>query len=282
MNAPQVVLDGVARPAAEARVSPFDRGFLYGDGVFETMRAESGRVLRLDRHLLRLRAGMAALRIDACPAAEPAALAAAASLLLDANGLGGRTAAVKVVVTRGEARGLGFPQSPHPTVLVTAEPWEAPARACAPGWRLHAVTALAPAPIARQKALAYLRMLAARQEALDAGADEALVLDARGKVVETAAGCLLVLTRRGWVRPVHPLQLPGITVAAAAEILRARGLPVAEREMGARELGRCRAAWITSALSLVVPVASVAGRALPSTEAGLAAEVRAALLSPAG
>ncbi len=264
-------------PEAEARISPADRGFLYGDGLFETMRAQDGSVFRLGRHLERLREGLRALRITVPDTTEQRWQLLTATLLVK-NNLGRGTASVKIVVSRGTEHGLGLPGTGSPTVLARAEHYEPPSPAAyRSGWRLHVTAGGFPHAVARHKSLSYLRMLAARQEALDAGADEALVVDTEGSAIETAAGSLLVLGSDGWVRVDHPGRLAGLTVQEVSRLLGHRGAAVSSRRVAADELTSARAVWVLNSLIGIMPVRGIDDAALPETQAQLADELRAEL-----
>jgi branched-chain amino acid aminotransferase len=281
-ESPAVWLDAGFIAETDARISPLDRGFLYGDGLFETMRAEDGKVLRLDLHLRRLGAGLEALRIRLNGVQEET-WAPITNALLVKNGLGRRTASVKAVVSRGIVGGLGFPAAEKPTLLIRAEGYEPPApEVYARGWSLHVTAGGFPHATARHKSLSYLRLLAARQEAVDAGAEEALLVDPEGLVVETAAGSILALTQGGWVRTSHPGQLAGITAGVVAGLLEGRGPGAAVRPMHLRELTAARAVWVLNSLMGIMPVRSIDSAALPETAADLAALLRTQLFKPQG
>ena len=265
--------------SALARISPFDRGMLFGDGLFETMRAQEGKALRLPLHLARLRRGLDFLRIRVEGLTE-ASFAPIIGALLVKNGLARRPASVKIVVSRGEAAGHGLPAPEHPTVLVLAEAYEPPPRSVYhAGWRLAVTPSDGAGTIGAYKTLSYLRLLAARQAARDAGADEALLVDADGAVVETAAGSVLALTGDGWVRPDHPAQLAGITVETVVGLLDRRGQPVRRRRLPLSELLAARAAWVLGSLVGIMPAAFVGDARLAETQADLAEALRGELFA---
>src|SRR3954454_19945578 len=122
-------LDGALLPAGEAWIDPADRGLLLGDGLFETMRAEAGRVLRLARHLARLRGGAGVLGIPV--PRDDAEIERALAETLEANGL--ERAAVRLTLTRGPGpRGLLPPETPQATLMTgpsEVPPPRPPARA---------------------------------------------------------------------------------------------------------------------------------------------------------
>src|SRR3974377_1543456 len=110
-------------PLSQARMSVEDRGFLYGDGFFETLRVEDGHPLFLDEHLDRLQTSAREFRIS-LPMGLP--WQERLDQLLAANGLKQGMAAVKILVTRGEAAGLGLPESLSPTLVIWARPYQPP------------------------------------------------------------------------------------------------------------------------------------------------------------
>ncbi|MBI4798112.1 MAG: aminotransferase class IV [Desulfarculus sp.] len=170
---PVLWLNGAFTPLGQAAVSPLDRGLLYGDGLFETLRAQEGRALFLDEHLARLRASARFLNIPL--AGEPAWPAVMAELLAR-NGLHQGLARVKIVLTRGAEAALGLPAATQPTLMVTAQAYTPPTpQAYGAGWRLHTFTQGAAPALAGHKTLNYLYYLWARQAAGQAGADAATI-----------------------------------------------------------------------------------------------------------
>ena len=174
-------VNGELLPAGEAAVDPRDRGFTLGDGVFETMRVRGGAVLRIERHLSRLRAGAAVLGLSPLPRDED--LADAITRTLAANGL--TDAAVRLTVTRGvpKSRGLLPHPEPSPSLVVHAEPFTGyPAELYDRGARAVVVSILRNehSPLAGVKPLNYLDNVLARREAEARGADDALLLNTAG------------------------------------------------------------------------------------------------------
>jgi branched-subunit amino acid aminotransferase/4-amino-4-deoxychorismate lyase len=255
---PLAWIDGAIVPAARARVSVFDRGFLYGDAFFETLRVKDGRLVLWRPHLRRLRASLAAFGIDPPgPGLEEAARA-----LLAAAGL--REGALRLVVTRGTGEGLLPPPGLRPTVVMTLRPLPAGlARAEASGIaavRLRFGRGLARAD-AGHKSIAYLGSIAGRREAARAGADDALFVESDGRVSEATAGNLLVV-RRGRLRTPPPSSgcLPGVTRAVALSLARRAGLDVREEPIRAADLGRADEILVTGSVVGILPVVRLDGR----------------------
>ena len=274
-----VFLNGRIMPLSEARISPLDRGFQYGDGVFTTVRVESGCPLYLPAHLSRLTRSLKDLRIDWQPLQGmdwPALL----DEILRRNGLHSGLAALKILVTRGVALLLGLPEGGKPTVFVQARPYEPPSpEQYAGGWRLHVCHSGYAPPLAIHKSLNYLFYLAARQEAIDAGADEAVVLDAYGHIAETAAGSLLICSDGVWWTPDSQYQLPGITLQQVRRLFEERGHTVESRSVSLAELAKAQTVWVLNSLIGIMPVRSVAGLELPIPAAKEAAHWRAELFA---
>ncbi len=194
-----VWLNDALTPISQARVSVNDRGFLYGDGLFETLRAEAGRVLFLPEHLERLEASARVFNLP-FPGAVP--WQERLTALLAANGLSLGPARIKILLSRGEAEGLGLPPGPRPTLVIWAQPYTPPSPAeYAGGWPVAVFPEGRSTFVGRHKSLNYLFYLAARQYALDRGAKEALILAADGLVSEGAATSLVYLHQGRYCTP---------------------------------------------------------------------------------
>ncbi len=246
-------LNGALIEAEAARIDPADRGFLLGDGVFETMAATGGMVPELARHYARLCAGAALLRLPVPVSRD--VLRGAISDVLMANGL--QEAALRLTLTRGPgARGL-LPQPPlTPTLLLTSTqmpPAGGPLRLATSTIQRDEAS-----PLCAIKSLNYLPNILARLEAAERGADDALLLNRAGRAAETSAATLFVRIKGTWITP--PLSegaLPGIRRACLLAARRAHEAPITITDLAAAE-----AICVGNALSLR-PVAAVDGRALP-------------------
>jgi branched-chain amino acid aminotransferase len=252
-------------PLEQARVSVNDRGFLYGDGLFETLRGEAGRVQFLAEHLERLRASAQVWRLP-FPGNLP--WQERLAQLLTANGLSRGAARIKILLSRGEAAGLGLPEDCRPTLVIWAEPYTPPSPAeYAAGWPVVVFPEGRSTFVGRHKSLNYLFYLAARQYALDRGVREALLLEADGLVSEGAATSLVYLHRGGYYTPAAASALPGVTVAVLGRGLSARGLILETRPTTVAQLQEADGLWLANSLMGLMPVAAIGGTPMPRSSA---------------
>ena len=269
-DAEVVYCDGAFRPVAEARVSVLDHGLLYGDGVFEGIRAYNGRVFKLDRHIERLVDSAKAIRL-----ALPLAPQAIADLVVETcrrNGL--VDGYIRLLVTRGAGLlGIDPRSCTEPNVIVIARPIPS---FYAEGARTRGATLVTsmlrrPSPDALPasiKSLNYLNNVLARIEATDAGADEALLLDAQGFVAEATADNVFILTGDGCFTPPTTAALKGITRETVIEIARDLGVSVAESRFTLNDLWTAREVWMCGTGAEIVPIRSVDGRVIGTGAAG--------------
>jgi branched-chain amino acid aminotransferase/para-aminobenzoate synthetase component 1 len=269
---PFVWLNGRRLPLGRARISPLDRGLLYGDGLFETLRAERGTIFHLQEHLERFRRSAAALRLPPPPDVDWQAVMMS---LIEANRLLEAVSRIKIVLTRGESSELGLPRSGRGSCLVTAAPYEPPTTArYTRGWRLHVHREGFAPPLSRYKTLNYLYYLAARQAALDAGQDEAVILDAKGHVAETATGALLIERSGSWWIPESPYRLPSVTLDKVTGLLGKRGITVGRIIVSPANLASADRIWVLNSMMGIMPAAAVDGKDLKCKGGTLDASLR--------
>lgn len=248
----------------QARVSVNDRGFQYGDGFFETVRAEEGKVYFLTEHLARLKASAAAFRL-VLPRDLP--WGERLSRLLAANGLDRGPARVKILLTRGSAAGLGLPEDAQPTLVMWARPYEPPSpQEYAAGWPAVIFPERRSTFSGRHKSLNYLFYLAARQYALDCGAREAIILEVEGLVSEGAATSLVYLAQGRYFTPAAASALPGVTVAVLGRALAREGLWLTEVPTTPARLQQADGVWLANSLMGLMPVAAIDGETIPVSE----------------
>jgi branched-chain amino acid aminotransferase len=274
----QVVwLNGRFLPLHEAAVSPMDRGVLYGDGIFETIRAEDGWPLFLDEHLARASHSLALLRIKA---GLPPDIHSVLRELLRLNDLFDNVASLKIVVTRGVGVGIGLPHPTRATICMTSLKYTPPESSIYErGWRLEVFQEGFSPPLSAHKTLNYLFFLVARQAALDAGGDEAVILDHHGKVSETSAGSLMVRSKGIWWTPYSPHQLPGITIRQLSKVLHEVGVEVEQWRATAQDLLDAETIWVVNSMMGIMPVAQVGNQSVPNPSSQEASRLRKLLFA---
>jgi len=286
-----VYLNGEYLPAERALVPAGDRGFLFGDGVYEVTRAIDGRLFAADRHMRRLARGLRALAIDVAPAEQEALLEVSERLLAE-NGLAEREAAVYVQITRGAAlRTHHFPPAgTRPTVYAFA-------------WRLTPIPELRAegAHVVTHPDLRWARCdlktvnllpnVLAKQKAHEAGAFEA-VLVRDGAITEGSHTSIFGVVD-GELR-TYPLThhiLPSITREIVLELAAEAGIEVRQQPIRVEELAHLSEMFLTSTTADVLPIVSVDGRPVGTGRPGpvaarlytrLAELMRAGAAQPAG
>ena len=251
-----VYLNGDLCATADAGIEPYDRGFLLGDGVFETLRARGGRAERLDAHLARLRRGAAVLGIPV-PQSD-SALADALTALLAENRLTNGTASLRITLSRGPGgRGLTPPDPMAPTLLITAS--AASDAPIPPAWvALTDVARNRYSPTANIKCLGYADQVIARMQATNAGCDEALMPNDAGRLACASAANLFLLRSGRLITPsLDEGVLDGITRAALLVLAPGLGLAVEERPVEPAELAQAEAVLLSNSLIGVRAVAQV-------------------------
>ena len=249
-------------PEDEARVSVFDHGLLYGDGVFEGLRSYGGKVFRLDAHLDRLYASARAICLE-IPLPQPA-VARAVTDTLAANGL--VDGYIRLVVTRGAGSlGLDPNKTRHPQVIVIADTISLyPAEFYDRGLRIVTAAtqrtqsaALSP----RIKSLNYLNNIMAKLEGLQAGCVEALMLNHKGEVAEcTGDNVFVVRGHRLLTPPPDAGILEGITRGAVMELALAAGIDCRESTLVRHDLYTADECFLTGTAAEVIPVVEIDGR----------------------
>lgn len=252
-----------------------DRGFLYGDGLFETFRVYGGKPFAWEQHLARLAAGCRRLGIP-----YPGQMIAAGTEEV-LRTIGSADGSLRITVTRGEAgRGLLAPPELEPTVAITFSQGELySAEAYRRGFR--AVTVSFPrnhlSPLVRLKSLNYLENLLGKQEAAAAGADEGIFVNLRGEVAEgTISNIFIVLENRLIVTPpAESGLLPGITRRLVMRLAGKLGYRVCERQVFPGDFFRADEAFLTNSLLEVMPLVSLDGNRVGTGSPGpVARELR--------
>lgn len=253
------VIDGVCVPEAEAKLSVFDRGFLFGDSAFETLRTYHGQPFELDAHLARLARSMDALAFSTVP--PLAALREDVLCGLDKTAHG--ESWIRVYVTRGEGpAGLDPTEARSPVRVVLIDVLRPPAeKLYQKGVRVRCIeTVRAADAIASAKLTNYVAGILATRDARQAGDDEALIVNRSGLVVEGAT--FNVFAVRGDVLSTPAVEegvLDGITRGIVLDLARRDGYRVELRSHTPEELRRASEVFITSSLREVVAVSHIDG-----------------------
>ncbi len=257
-----VYLNGELIEETRARISPADRGFLLGDGLFETVRVYSGKPFALNRHLDRLAEGARALDIAGLPTVDE--LTRIANEVVSENGL--KSARLRFTVSRGEEG------SERPTVLVSATQFfgyserlylEGASAISLAGYRFSS------APLSTLKSTSFLGSVVARLAAGKVGADEAILLNENGEIAEGAmSNAFAVLDGAVYTPPASAGALPGVTRAIVLELSRRLGIPAEERSLTVDDFAGADEAFLTSSLMEVMPLTMLDGRSIGGGKPG--------------
>jgi aminodeoxychorismate lyase len=257
-----VFLNGQFLPETQAVVPVNDRGFLLGDGLFETTRVVRGKPFRFAQHLERLARGADFLKIKL--PFTPKELENFAGRLIEENQM--PEAILRLTLTRGPGgRGYTPDGKSKPTVVMTLHPAPPPNPA---GWnlitssfRIHAAD-----PLSAFKTTSKILNILARAEAVEKGADEALLLNTNGEVAETASGNLF------WIHddaictvPTGHSVLPGVTRAVVLEICHSLGLETNTYVIKPEALHGSNALFVTQSVAGIVPVVTFDGTPVTSS-----------------
>lgn len=265
-----VYLNGDFLPLVDAKISPMDRGFLFGDGIYEVIPSYDGRLVGFGPHLARMSDGLASLEID--PGMTESDWRAIAHELIARNGAG--NIALYFHVSRGAdtRRDHAYPQDIAPTLYAFAFP-------------------IPPAPVADKTRAARFRVNSAEdmrwkrcnikstallgnvmhyQQGHASGSDETILHNAQGEVTEAAACNVFAVSGRNVATPeLDEQKLPGITRQMLLDILRRHtDLEVEERIVTLSELRTADEVWLTSSSKEVVPVVALDGMPVGDGEVG--------------
>lgn len=257
-------LNGRLVPIEQARISVFDHGLLYGDGVFEGIRFYRRRPFKLDAHLDRLLDSARAIALDLPWRRDELAAAVEETVAAYA----GDDGYLRLVATRGEgALGIDPTSCTQPSLFVIADHLRmVPHETREKGARLiiAATRRLPPDGLdQRIKTLNYLNHILARMEANQAGADEAVLLNAAGRVAEGTADNIFIV-RRGRLLTPPPIEgaLAGITRETVLDLAHEAGFAAVELPLGPYDLYTADECFLTGTGAELIPVAQVDGRVM--------------------
>jgi branched-chain amino acid aminotransferase len=266
----QIYIDGKFFPKEKAMVSVFDHGLLYGDGVFEGIRAYNGLVFKLKEHVDRLweSAHTLMLTIPLTKAEMQSAIVAT----LKKNKL--RDAYIRVVVTRGVGDlGLDPRKCPRATVFIITDKIKLyPESLYQKGLEIISVATLRSHPESvnpQIKSLNYLNNILAKIEAINSGYEEALMLNTHGHVSEcTGENVFILKDGRLATPPTHVGALRGITRQAVMELGAKMGLEVKEEIMTRHDIYNAEEVFLTGTAAEIVPIVKVDNRVIGSGKPG--------------
>jgi branched-chain amino acid aminotransferase len=266
----KIYLDGALVPESQAKVSVFDHGLLYGDGVFEGIRFYNGRVFRLEQHIRRLYDCARALLLNI--PLTPEEMIRATCETIRANNL--RDGYIRLVVTRGVGpMGLSPFKCPKPSVVIIAASIALyPADAYRTGLTMATVATRRPSHdmlSPQVKSLNYLNNVMAKVEAIQAGAEEGLMLNDSGLVAE-CTGDNLFIVRDGIIStpPLTAGALDGITRGVVFEIARELGLPMRERDLSRHDIYTADECFLTGTAAEVIAAVKLDQRAIGTGKPG--------------
>ena len=265
-----IYIDGEFLPESEAKVSVFDHGLLYGDGIFEGIRFYNGRVFRLEEHHDRLWDSARSICLDI-----PMSKAGMTEALLETirrNGL--RDGYIRQIVTRGVGNlGLNPAQCKRPTVIIIAatialypeEMYRNGLTIVTCATRRSGAATLNPAV----KSLNYLNNVMARIEANLAGADEALMLNDAGNVAECTADNVFIIKKgQIFTPPIAAGALRGITRSVVFEIAAELGIRISETDITRHDVFVADECFLTGTAAEVIPVIKADGRMIGNGQPG--------------
>jgi len=264
-----IYINGKFVPKNEAKTSVYDHGFLYGDGVFEGIRAYNGRIFRLDEHLERMYDSAKAIDLKIPLSKEEMKKAIIETLLK--NNL--KDAYIRPIVSRGDGDlGLDPRKCPKPNIFIITQEWgamygdlyEKGLTAITVGVRRNAPEALPP----NIKSLNYLNNILAKIEANAKGGDEAIMFDVHGNISEGSGDNIFVVKNNRIITPPTLNNLRGITRLAAIELAVREGLEVSETNIGLFDIYTADEVFVTGTAAEIAPITRIDGRLIGDGKPG--------------
>ncbi|MBW2183187.1 MAG: aminotransferase class IV [Deltaproteobacteria bacterium] len=258
-----VYINGELIPGEEAKVSVFDHGFLYGDGLFETMRAYQRRIFRLEHHLQRLFLSLEYLKFLIPFNFD--SLKEAIYKTIEANRL--EDAYIRLTVTRGEGATVPDPatcKAPN-LIIITREyvPYSSALYQKGYKGKIVGVKPSPHMPTISMKTLNFLNHIIAKMEAKASGFNEGIMVNTDGFVTEGTVSNIFMIKEGSLFTPAKEVGLlPGVTRQAVLEIAEAKGLKTREAKITVNELLMAEEAFLTNALIEILPLVGVDERPL--------------------
>jgi branched-chain amino acid aminotransferase len=266
----QIYISGKFVPQEDAKISVFDHGLLYGDGVFEGLRAYGGKVFRLREHITRLYESAKAIWLTIPMSFEQ--MCDAVNEAVRVNKL--ESGYIRLVVTRGAGTlGLDPNRCSNPQVIIIADAIALyPKELYEKGLEIVTVSVQRMHPAAlnpRIKSLNYLNNILAKIEGLQAGCIEALMLNHKGEVAE-CTGDNIFLVRKGelWTPPLEAGILDGVTRDAVIEVARNAEIEVRETPLTKHDVYIADECFLTGTAAEIIPVVKVDSRTIGTGKPG--------------
>ncbi len=254
-------LNGSFVPLEEARISPMDRGFLFGDGIYEVIPSYEGRMVGFDRHMQRLNQGLAAIKLG-----NPLSTDAWKTLLSEvASRNNGDYLGLYLQVTRGAPpiRNHRFPENCPPTLFAYAFDVHEPNDGDATRATCYRVATTTDRRWRRCdiKSVALLGNVLHMMEGVDTGADEILLFNDQDELTEAAACNVFVVQGDSILTPpLDQEKLPGVTRNMLVDILRHEALPIIETPLTRDAVITADEVWLTSSTKEIAPVVAIDGQ----------------------
>lgn len=264
-----VYVDGQFLPKGEAKISVFDHGLLYGDGVFEGIRVYGGKVFKLEEHVERLFESAQKLNLTIPLTSEEMTDAILKTCKMNEI----QDAYIRPIVTRGVGTlGLDPRRCNKPTVIVIVAPLppiygeksKTGLKLVTSKWRRNPPEALDP----NIKSLNYLNNILAMMDITQRGADEAVMLDMEGYVSEGTADNIFIYDGSTFTSPPVETNLEGITRETAIDIIKEKGWSFEERKFKLEELYSAKEAFITGTAAEIAPIVEVDSHKIGNGEPG--------------
>ncbi|ADL13788.1 branched-chain-amino-acid transaminase [Acetohalobium arabaticum] len=272
----QVNINGEISPVEEARISPLDRGYLYGDGIFETMRSYGDKIFKLDEHLDRLYDSAQAILLEIPYSKEE--LISEIKRTLGANELVGEDAYIRISFSRGEARiGIDPTVDIEPTLMIITKPLTPPSpELYEEGWKVitvptrrNQVATVSP----RIKSCNFLNNILAKAEAKLAGADDGIMLNQQGFITEgTVSNLFIVKDKILKTPPLSAGILAGITRKTVMETADRLGITVKEEDLTRHNFYTADEAFATVTSVEIIPIVKMDGRLIGTGRPGAVTE----------
>ncbi|MGM0471793.1 MAG: branched-chain-amino-acid transaminase [Bacillota bacterium] len=274
----QVNINGEITPVAQARISPLDRGYLYGDGIFETMRTYQGEIFKLAEHLDRLFASAQAIMLELPYTRDE--LQTELERTLAANDLVDQDAYLRLSFSRGESEGGIDPTGvDDPTLMVIAKPLADPQPLAKKCWEVVTVPTRRNHPETinpRIKSTNFLNNILAKAEAKLVGADDGIMLNQAGFVTEgTVSNIFIVKDGKLKTPPLAAGILAGVTRELVIDLANSLDIEVSEVNLTRHDLYTADEVLATVTTSEIIPITKVDGREIATGEVGKVTELLA-------